>query len=348
MNSIIIEDINQIIFRNLPWQTLENKTIFLTGANGMLPAYLVYTIIFLNKQKGLNIKLLVLVRSKEKALNKFSEFLGQDNFKLLVQDVSQPIVIDEKIDIIIHAASQASPKYFGVDPVGTINANVLGVNNLLILGRDNNIENFLFFSTGEVYGATNQLAEIKEEDYGYIDILNVRSCYAESKRLAETMCVAWWHQYGIPVKIARIAHSYGPGMLPDDGRVFADFVFDVVNNNNIILKSDGSAKRPFCYISDCIVGLFTILFNGENGNAYNVANEKEYYSIKELVHILVGLFPEKKLTVEYQTPHNIDTSYYLKSPVTNVRLSVNKLMQLGWYPTIGVKAGFRRTIQSIL
>ena len=165
--------------------------------------------------------------------------------RLLVQDVCEPVALDEPIHFIVHAASQASPKYYGTDPVGTLSANVLGTYHLLNLAATHRVEAFLFFSSGEVYGqVAPERIPIRETDYGYLDPTDVRSCYGESKRMGETMCVAWAHQFGVPAKIVRPFHTYGPGMRLDDGRVFADFVADIVHDRDIVLKSDGARSGP--------------------------------------------------------------------------------------------------------
>src|SRR3546814_1330299 len=122
---------------------------------------------------------------------------------------------------------------------------------------------FLFISSSEVYGAVSQEAPLEEKHYGVIDPATLRACYAESKRMGETMCIAWHQQYGIPTFIARPFHTYGPGLVPSDGRVFSDFVFNIVRNENIVMNSDGMARRAFCYATDAVVGLFSILLKGD-------------------------------------------------------------------------------------
>ena len=247
MNRIIESDIKNILLSTIiDWTRFKDKTVFITGANGMLPAYLVFTFLYLNKIKGWDINVIALVRNKEKAYEKFKDFLDDKHLKLLIQDVSELISIKEDIHFVVHAASQASPKYYGIDPVGTINANVLGTINTLRLAKEKKVESYLFFSTGDVYGTVSpELFPFKESDYGYIDLLNVRSCYGESKRMGENLCIAWNYQYQVPVKIVRIFHTYGPGMLLNDRRVFADFCKNIINNEDIVLRSDGSAVRLF-------------------------------------------------------------------------------------------------------
>ena len=345
MNNIIQEDLSQICEENLEWSMLSGKNILITGANGILPSYLVETILFLIKSNKIkDTCIFALVRNEKKANNRFKNYLKNDSLRFLIQDVCEPILIPDKIDIIIHAASQASPKYYGIDPVGTINPNVIGTNNLLILAKEKQIENFLYFSSSEVYGALENKEAIKETDFGYLNPLSIRSCYAESKRMGETICASWHSQFKIPVKIIRPFHTYGPGMSLEDGRVFADFINDIINNRDIVLNSDGSARRAYCYLKDAILGYFYILFKGINGEAYNVGNPYQEYSVKELATTLVKLFPEKslklKMNPEYSSPE------YLPSDINRVLPDISKIQELGWSPKIDVKTGFSRTVLS--
>ncbi len=339
MNKILLQDIDYIINQNLPYSKLENKTILISGANGFIPSYIVRVLLALK-----TVKVIGLVRNKEKALIKFKDCLNNPNFKITVQDVSEKIEIKEKIDYIIHAASQASPKYYGIDPVGTLKANTLGTANMLDLAVKNKIQKFLFISTGEVYGTVNDKTPVLTETYtGNVDPVNIRSCYAESKRMGENMCVCYSHQYGIPVNMVRLSHTYGFGVQLDDGRVFGDFVKNIINNEDISLNSDGSAKRSFCYITDMIIGLFYVLFFGEDKNAYNIASEKET-SILELAECLISLYPDKKLKIKFKK--DVFQKGYIKSPSSRANFDTSKLKSLGWKQTIDIKEGFRRMIES--
>lgn len=206
-------------------------------------------------------------------------------------------------------------------------------------------DRFLFFSSGEVYGVPRDPDQLVGElDYGYLDPMNVRSCYAESKRIGETMCAAWAQQHGLHTSVVRPFHTYGPGMALDDGRVFADFVADVVAKRDIVLKSDGLAKRPFCYIADATLGFLTVLLTGGKAAAYNVANPEAEISIRDLATIVAGLFPERGISTRFDVPVSSDA--YLKSPISRSCPSIDKIQGLGWFPTIGLHDGFRRTIQA--
>ncbi|NCD70754.1 NAD-dependent epimerase/dehydratase family protein [Mucilaginibacter agri] len=345
MNKIIEEDLLSIYDAEIDWELFTNKTVFITGASGFLPIYMVRTLLYLNRVKPLiNVNVITLVRNKEKAEQKFAEFLTDDHLKILVQDVCTPVTLTEKIDYIIHAASQASPKYYGADPVGTLNANVTGTLNMLELARKNDVISFLYFSSGEVYGhVTNEHNPVKENYYGYLDPTMVRACYGESKRMGENMCVSYAHQYGVNAKIVRPFHTYGPGMDLNDGRVYADFIADVLAGRNIQMKSDGLATRAFCYLKDATIGFFTVLLKGKNSEAYNVGNPDEEYSIIKLAEIVAGLGtpPLKVIRVSVKADNS-----YLNSPLARNTPNIDKMKNLGWMPSTGVVEGFKKALES--
>ena len=308
---------------------------------------MILTLLYLNERKfKKKIKIVGIVRNKQKTIERFSEYSRRSDLQLIVQNICKLASIDGPVDYIIHAASQASPKYYGSDPVGTLSANILGTYNLLELAKEKEVKSFLFFSAGEIYGQVPEdKIPIKEDVYGYVDSTNVRSCYAESKRMGETMCVCWHHQHGVPAKIVRPFHTYGPGMSFDDGRVFADFVSDIVNKRNIVMKSDGSAVRAFCYIADATIGFFTVLLRGESGQAYNIGDDKGQISILGLANLLVELFKEKKLRVERK---KVSEPGYLKSDISRNCPDISKVTKLGWKPKYSLKDGFKRTVESYI
>lgn len=343
--SIIEEDIKKIVSTDLPWGGLEGKAILITGANGFLPSYMVRVLDYLNKNKfHKKVKIICLVRNKKKAQKRFSE-IKDKNLRFIIQDVSDSINITQKVDFIVHAASQASPKYYGEDPVGTLLPNIVGTYNLLELARRHKPKAFLFFSSGEVYGEIDDKhIPTKESDYGFVDPTNVRSCYSESKRMGETMGISYFHQYGVPFKIVRPFHTYGPGMDLNDGRVFADFVAKVLNEEDIVLNSNGSAKRAFCYLSDATIGFFTVLLTGKSGEAYNVGNQNGEISILELAKILVGFSKNKNNKIIFDCEK--EQKGYIKSEISRNCPDISKIKTLNWSPDCSVRDGFKRTIAS--
>lgn len=341
-NPIVLGDLEAIVSASLPWEKLSGKTVLVTGASGFLPAYMVEALLLLNTNKNLGCKIIGFVRNTDKARRRFSHYRNRDDLVLLCGDVSDGVKCPQRCDFIIHAASQASPKYYDTDPVGTMTANIQGTYHLLNLARKWNSEGFLFFSSGEVYGqVSSDEIPTKEDDYGYIDIFKPRACYAEGKRAAETLGICYAHQFNVPFKVVRPFHTYGPGMALDDGRVFADFVRDVVLRRDLILRSDGKAIRSFCYLSDAVAGFFTVLLKGENVTPYNVGNPLGAISIGNLADILSGLYPDLNIKVK-RTSELADG--YLPSPISINIPNVDRLLSLGWISNYLPREGFLRTI----
>lgn len=350
MNTIIRQDLERITASKIvDWKRFENKTVLISGANGMLPSYMVETLLYLNERYGYNVKVIALVRNIEKAKLVFADYDGNPMLEYLVQDVAQPIDYSGKVDYIIHAASQAAPLYYGVDPVGTFKANTLGTINMLELAKEKKVEGILYFSTGSVYGdIPGEKVLLDENMPGNVNILEVRNCYAESKRAGENACVCYNYQYHVPSKIIRIFHTFGPKVNLNDGRVFSDFCKNILNNENIVLKSDGSAKRSFLYVADAVIAYFKVLLDGEVATAYNVGgDEKHEISIKDLSELLVGLYPEKKLQVIFDIDKDDLTYTKMRTPQKQVLPNLDRIRSLGWDTTTSVRDCFKKTIDAL-
>ena len=335
------EDVKQLLEQNLPWHLLREKTVLITGATGMLASYVGFTLLYLNEQLGLNIKPLFLARSEKKLEQVYGDALV--NVCTLVQDVCETIKYDGNIDYIFHAAGAASPHYIVNDPVGIINANVQGTQQVLELARSSQTKNVVFASTREVYGHVVGKISIDETDMGVLDPLNPRDCYPESKRLAEALLTAYHTQYGINFNSMRIAHTYGPGMqIEGDGRVMSDLINDAVNARDIILKSTGEAERAFCYITDAISGIFRVMLQGETSKAYNLANENDPIRIVELAHLLQQLAGNGK-SVKVEVNEN-NSAGYTNYPRT--MLDTARLKAMGWSPTVPLEDGLERVLKT--
>ena len=341
---VVEEDLKKIVACDLPWGELFGKTVLISGANGFLPAYMLETLLYLNEAARARIHVVALVRNQERAMRRLGHLAARSDLTIVVQDVRDPYLGPGAIDFLIHAASPASPKFYAVDPVGTFEANVMGTQRMLQIARDSHCEGFLFFSSGEVCGALKDVSiPVGESRFGYLNPVDIRSCYAEGKRGGETLCACCHAQFGVPAKIVRISHTYGPGMDLQDGRVFADFVADVVARRNIVMKSDGSARRPFCYLADAVTGFFTVLLRGRPGEAYNVGADSET-SILELAEMLCRLFPERNCRV-IREERTLDDRY-LASSVSGGHFDISKIRSLGWEPTTKIEEGFKRTVKS--
>lgn len=316
----------------------------ITGASGLVPSYLLEALLYLNETARAGIRIIALVRDRNRAMRRLGHLVDRPDLTLVIQDVRDPYTGPKGVDFVIHAAGQASPKSYGKDPVGTFAANVFGTWHMLKLAKESRSQAFLFISSGEVYGKVPDLTSpVKEDFFGWIDPLLVRSCYAEGKRGGETLCACWHSQYEVPAMVVRLSHTYGPRMDLDDGRVFADFVADIVARRDIVMKSDGSARRPFCYIADSVAGIFTVLLRGSNGEAYNLGAESEV-TILELAELLCGLFPERNCRVVRQARDPADP--YIPSSNPGGHFDLSKIKALGWHPTTGIEEGFRRTVSS--
>lgn len=338
MNSVREEDIRRIISR-MPYEECERKIFLITGANGFLASYIVDTLMFLN-QHFLTTKctVIALCRNRQKAEERFKGWLPYENFILHIQSVENPIIDDFNADYIVHAASNSVAVSAKTIPADILKANIIGTYHLLEFARKKKVKGFLFFSSGAVYGNVEQGKDVlKEADYFPLNFNAVENCYAEGKRAGEALCRAYFKQYGIPSKIVRIGHTYGPGINLKDGHVYSDFVSKIIQGKNIIVR-DGTAVRPFCYVSDAVTAFFKILLEGESDEIYNMVNNSETLSVYELAMKLVkDAFPERGLEVECE-----------KKNVTIERTIVNtdKLMALGWKPETDVVEGFRRTVKS--
>jgi len=342
------EDTDAVLLRDLAWQKLSGLTIAVTGAGGFLGGYLVRVLLGLHAAGRVErpIRVLAFVRDVDRGRDRLNALADNPHLEWRTWNLSNIAVPDlGDCHYVLHAASQASPRFYGSDPVGTLMPNAVGTASLLqALQRCSDPRGLLFVSSSEVYGQVDGDRTLAEADYGQLDPATVRACYAESKRLGETLCVAWHHQHGLPTYIVRPFHTYGPGLLADDGRVFADFTYNVIRGESIVMMSDGSARRAFCYASDAIAGFFTVLLNGQSATPYNVANPAGELSVMELAELLVGLYPDKGLKVELRPP--TEERNYLTSTFSRLIPDVRRLSSLGWTAQITPQQGFRRMIEA--
>lgn len=345
-NKIIVDDMEDIYRRRMNWEKFHNKTVFISGAYGMLASYIVFFLMYLNENTQISVDVIAQGRDEKKARERFKDFWKHEKFRFYSGDILYPIRDIPRADYIVHAAGIANPRCYASMPVEVIEPGVIGTYNLLKLAAEKKCSGFLFFSTGDVYGKVVSPENIDENTVGTMDPLEEHSCYGESKRLGETLCAAFCREYGVPVTMARIGHTYGPTMdVRNDPRVFASFVKCILEEEDIILHSDGSARRPFCYIADAAAAFLLLLLEGVPGEAYNVTNTEQFVSVGELAKILADI-PEKEVSVVMKARKTEDN--YLEARLNQEnKPSEKKLRELGWETHYNVRDGFERVYRCL-
>lgn len=346
LHPYIYDDILSVANSDISWDKLKNRTILITGAGGFIGYYLTTALLIRNDLYDDNIKVIALVRNKEKTERRFKSLLQRDDIKVIVQDVCSEFTFEDKADYVIHAASQASAYFFENDPVGTIDANLTGTYNILEYANKCNAVT-LFVSSLKVYGALHTGNDcIRETDIGYLDHTSYKNCYAQGKRSSETLCASFHKQYGISVKIARPSYIYGPSSLSDD-RVWAQFIANIVRNENILLKSNGAPLRSFCYVTDTATALLKILLDGEDVYPYNISTDISNTTIRGFAKAAVEAFPERNLKLSFANPKDEiepQTSFLSATPEI---LDNTRLTSLGWKAQVDLTEGIRRSVKIV-
>jgi UDP-glucuronate decarboxylase len=254
-------------------------------------------------------------------------------------------------DYIVHAASIASPIYYRQHPIETMDANVHGLRALLEharrqAARGRPVAGLLFFSSSEIYGDPAPDSIPTPETYrGNVSCTGPRACYDEAKRYGETLCVNFARHAGVPAKIARPFNNYGPGLKITDRRVLPDFARDVLAGRNIVMFSDGSPRRTFCYVADAVIGYYKILVRGRPGEAYNIGVEEPEVSIRELAELVAAqaraLFGYAGGVERRPAP---DGSYLVDNPTRRCPVIAKARAELGYRPAVALADGVRRTL----
>ena len=341
MNSIIEEDLSYIHSR-FDFEQLAGKTVLITGATGLIGKTLVSALLEWNQSHQSSISIIVLVRNEAKFHAAFSDYADCE-IQILIADVQTIPLREMGIDYIIHGASPTSSKDFIEHPVEVVQTAILGTMRMLELAKINSVKGFVYLSSMEVYGTPSTDDKITEETVGCFDALAVRNSYPESKRMCENLCVDFSSEYGVPTRILRLTQTFGPGVVYNDGRVFADFARCVIEHRDIVLKTKGETKRCYLYVADAVTAILTALLYGEDGQAYNVANEDTYCSIYEMAQVVATLSaPPIQVVIDEQ-----DIRQFGYAPVFKMNLSTEKLTKLGWKPEVSLKDMYKRMIMTM-
>lgn len=307
--------------------------VLVTGATGLIGSCVVDALMAANTSYGKAYEVFALGRNTEKLHRRFGTM---SNLHFVVQDITAPITIDT-VDYILHTASNADPVSYARYPSETIITNVLGAKSVLDYCRLNR-SRVLFTSTFEVYGKLDQDSYI-EDNYGPIDLSLLRSSYPESKRTAELLFRAYTDEYGVDAVIARLSSIYGPTMKMDDSKAHAQFIKNALAGKDIVLKSEGSQKRTYCYVMDAVSAIFTVLSKGNKGEAYNVANDNSIATIAELAQIIADYADRK---VVFCIPNELEKKGFSKPQ--DCVLNTDKIKRLGWKGAYDLKAGINETM----
>ena len=334
----------QDVERTLPHikniSNLYGKSVLITGGTGLICSGVVDILHYLNKEKNAGIEILLAGRSEERTAKRFCNMQPENDYRFVKYDATVSTELDVKADYIIHGASNANPAAYVAQPVETMEANFIGLNNLLKLAVKNSAKRVLYLSSSEVYGQKDNMEPFFENDYGFLDILNQRASYPSSKRAAETLCVAYSLEHGLDTVIVRPGHIYGPAVIPSDNRATAQFTRNAVNGEDIVMKSAGSQLRSYCYSLDCASAILAVLLNGEKENAYNISNPDSIITISAIAKEIANA-AGRKLT--FENPADAEAKGY--NLMSNSSLDSKKLEALGWAAEFSPAEGAKRCIE---
>lgn len=344
-DKVLQEDLEALSGRTLEFDRLRGASVMITGATGLVGSMAVKALACCNRRHKLGMTILPLVRNEEKAGKVFGNLLDREDIKLVKGDVLAPLDLEEEVDYIIHGASVTASKTFVTKPVETILTAIRGTEHLLRLAKDKKVKGMVYISSMEAFGITDpKLESVKEEDLGYIDVMNVRSCYSESKRMCEALCASYAYEYQVPVKVVRLAQTFGAGVSKEEGRVFAQFAKSAMAGTDIVLHTKGESTGNYCYTADAVAGILTVLLSGNTGEVYTAANPATTIKIKDMALMVAEKLAGGRIKVVFDIPK--DAYVYGYAPDVAMHLNADKLMALGWKPMYDLPEMYERLVRS--
>ncbi len=340
-NELYLEDVSSMAGLELPWDKLENSRVLITGAGGLIGSFLTDALMWRNGNFGMHCKIYAMGRNELFAKERFARYLDSSLFIFMTHDLADKLETQECFDYIIHLASNTHPVAYATQPVSTIATNVIGTDNLLRYAAEHGTRRFLFASSNEIYGENRGDAELFTEEYcGYIDCNTLRAGYPESKRCGEALCQAYRREKELDIVIPRLTRSYGPTLLRSDTKAMSQFIRKAVAGEDIVLKSEGNQYYSYTYVADAVSGLLTVLLKGENGEAYNIADQKSDIMLKDLASVIAEICGRR---VVFELPDSTEKAGY--SMATKARLDGSKIKRLGWEMKYDISEGIARTIR---
>lgn len=317
--------------------SIKSGMILVTGATGLIGSCIIDVLLAANSMYNADYKIYALGRDRNKIVSRFGNKVVP-----IVQNIVDKLPINVEYDYIIHAASNADPRTYAIQPVETVLTNVIGNNNIFEYCRYHKKTRVILTSSFEVYGKIENHDIYKEEDCGILDFQILRNGYPESKRCAEILLHSYVEEYNIDAVIARLSSIYGPTMQVNDSKAHAQFIRNALHGDNIVLKSKGLPRRTYCYVTDAASAILYVLFNGKTGEVYNIANEKSIASIAEVAQTIAGIVGT---SVVFDFPDEIESKGFSKPQ--NCILDNSKLRKLGWHAEYILENGMRETIQTL-
>ncbi len=319
---------------------LNGKGVLITGAGGLICSALIDQLMMLNDMYQYNIRVYAAGRNKEKLEKRFLHWKNRIHF--VEYDSTKTFTSAIPFDYIVHGASPSSPYAYSTQPVETMLANLVGIDNLLQIVKKNGHGRLLYISSSEVYGKKEGSQPYSEEDYGYVDILNSRACYPSSKRAAETLCAAYRKEYGVDFVTVRPGHIYGPTMVDSDNRAASEFLREARQGADIVMKSAGQQMRSYCYVIDCTNAILAVLLNGVSGEAYNISNPQSVVTIRDFAECVA-----KECDVKVVFENATDSEKASYNLMDNSSLTSEKLAGLGWKGMFDLQAGIKSTLGAL-
>jgi UDP-glucuronate decarboxylase len=337
---VVRQDLERITAATwVPWNELHGSTVLVTGASGLIGRPLVKALLWYGMRHDARIRVLGLTRDLTRARASFASALGAGAPLTLVEGEVESLKLDGPVDLIVHGASVTSSHDFVTHPLKTIQTALKGTERVLEIAQDRNAS-LVYLSSMEVYGAPDGSRRITESDFAGFNPMLVRNSYPESKRMAEAMCAAYAQELGVHAKVLRLTQTFGPGVAQDDGRVFASFARSAAKGMDIILQTAGETERSYLYTADAVTAILTVLLKGQDGQAYNAANEETYCSIRSMADLVARTCGQAPVAVRVETEEG--TSAYL--PTLKMDLDTAKLQALGWQPTVGLEEMYARMV----
>ena len=337
-SAIFLEDMERIASEPLPWDSLKDSSVLITGATGLIGMTTIKALLHADTVHGLHMQIFAIVRDPAKAGRIFSESISDPRLQFLKGTMEELPPLPQKIDYWIHGACPTASAFMTEHPVEVIKTSVEGTINLLEEAKKRSTEGFVFLSSMEAFGEVDSEIALDERTLGKIDLERTRSCYPESKRMCEMICTSYAEEYGVPAMSIRLAQTFGPGVDPGDRRVFAMMTRNAIAGEDIVLATKGTSRHPYLYTAQAVTAILTVLLSGGPGETYNAANPATYCSIFEMGEMVAEKIAGGKISV--RVDENGDASRYPAPSFLN--MDISRISRLGWRPDHDLVWMYRR------